>query len=324
MFAFSVCLVDAGGDGLRGSHVAGCNRRGSNRHHPQCRWNWGIRPCPQGCEGIVAVVLAKVGLAKVGFDRRSPFLGPPSGTRVGAPLDPHAECGLCFFFCASLVEPMTRESSCQMGGELPTTTEILLHNPRQGVSVRLTTDQLMSCLSKKRVAAVGHRLRCCDKPFPAKGRPLSGTVVRCILVVCPLGSPRWARPARRPSCLVGPCVFQARGLIAVGQRFASVSKARNNLKEEALVIFFLGGGLFGRHTSCGTGETPVSMMWMRDVCEEHQLRFVKGHQKHGPAKPVWWMPRRAHCHVGSGAPGAPQSSDLLAKPCLARTTFGGA
>ena len=36
-------------------------------------------------------------------------------------------------FAMSLVEPMTRESSCQMGGELPTTAEILLHNPRQGV-----------------------------------------------------------------------------------------------------------------------------------------------------------------------------------------------
>ena len=119
-------------------------------------------------------------------------------------------------------------------------------------------------------------------------------MVRCILVVCP----RQVVFARRPSCLgpVGHCIFQARSLIAVGQRLAPVSKARpNNLKEETLVIFFLGVDVFGRHTSCGTGETPVSMMWMRDVCEEHQLRFVKGHQKHGQASLVDATPGTLSC-----------------------------
>ena len=33
-------------------------------------------------------------------------------------------------FAASLVEPMTRELSCKTGGYLPTTADILLHDPR--------------------------------------------------------------------------------------------------------------------------------------------------------------------------------------------------
>ena len=55
-----------------------------------------------------------------------------------------------------------------------------------------------------------------------------------------------------------PSIFhQAGGLVAVGQRLAAMRKARTNcVKEETLVSFFLGGDVFGRHTSCGHWRDP--------------------------------------------------------------------
>ena len=94
-----------------------------------------------------------------------------------------------------------------------------------------------------------------------RGRPLSGTVLRCRaaavgMSVC-RGVPDGQVCCARETLVSGACrpsVFlQAGGLVAVGQRLAPVSKARTNyLKEETLVNFSLVG---------------TCMMWMRDVCE---------------------------------------------------------
>ena len=128
-----------------------------------------------------------------------------------------------------------------------------------------------------------------------RGRPLSGTDVRCggrsrrstdvghrgdrcvnavpsgtsILVVCPPGSPRWASCVYEETLVSVACrpifVFQARGLIAVGQRLAPMSKARTNFEErETLVNFFPGGDVFWCNTSCGHWGDPSGHCRMHD------------------------------------------------------------
>ena len=51
-------------------------------------------------------------------------------------------------FAASLVEPMTRELSCQTGGDLPTTADILLYDSPRG---RATYHRQFHVISRKKM-----------------------------------------------------------------------------------------------------------------------------------------------------------------------------
>ena len=94
-------------------------------------------------------------------------------------------------------------------------------------------------------------LRCRDKPPPAKGAAAVGHSFAVSRQAAPGegGGPRLGP--------VGRCVFQARGLIAVGQRLAPMSKARaNHLKKEILVIFFSLVGTFSGATEHDVDARP--------------------------------------------------------------------
>ena len=66
---------------------------------------------------------------------------------------------------------MTRVSSRQMGGELPTTAEIL-SRPPLGRAVRLTTDQFEPRQKKKKLSCGGDRsLPTCQQGFKVLGIP---------------------------------------------------------------------------------------------------------------------------------------------------------
>ena len=92
-------------------------------------------------------------------------------------------------------------------------------------------------------------VRCRDKPFPPKGAAAvghHGEVRQCSAQwhqhsrCVPVGeSPMGKLCLRGDPRVCGQCVFQARGLIAVGQRLAPTSNARTNyVMEETLLKFF--------------------------------------------------------------------------------------
>ena len=119
----------------------------------------------------------------------------------------------------------------------------------------------------KEAAAVGHRRVVSRQAVPSEGSGrCRGTVVRCVNAEPSEWHPHSRRVFVREQVLFAketlvsvvcqPSV-SVRGLVAVGQRLAPVSKARTNHLLETVVIVFLPCCVrFGRNTSCGHWEAP--------------------------------------------------------------------